>query len=296
MDEDTSSKHPARIPAHSRRAFLKGIGAAGVSVPLAAIAANAASRMPDVLSDPGANGLNLKTRRDRAFGKRLNAAIDDRQVKVPHQANNGDEALYPSGIANFTKGFSHNSFGEIDPTAYASYQAAVKTGKRADFDALPMGGVEPLVDPQAGLAFDLETYDPSQSSIPPFDTLSSPSLAAQMIETYWQALTRDVPFSQYGTNAMIASAVSELNGLSSFTGPRIGGNVTPQCVFRGFAPGELVGPYVSQLFLQPFSVGVMPFAGYMTTLPGDFGTDLTIVAEHAERRPVAAQSRILIRS
>jgi hypothetical protein len=30
-----------------------------------------------------------------------------------------------------------------------------------------MGGTEALVDPQAGLAYDLESYDPSQISIPP---------------------------------------------------------------------------------------------------------------------------------
>jgi hypothetical protein len=52
----------------------------------------------------------------------------------------------------------------------------------------------PLVDPQAGLAFDLETCDPSQNSIPPFATLASKNLASQMVEAYWMALTRDVPF------------------------------------------------------------------------------------------------------
>ncbi|MGO9452726.1 MAG: hypothetical protein ACLQDV_17040 [Candidatus Binataceae bacterium] len=133
---------------------------------------------------------------------------------------------------------------------YASYLAAVKTGKRADFDALPLGGTEPLVDPQAGLAYDLETYDPSQNSIPPFDTLTSPGLAAQMIEAYWQVRARDVPFSQYGTDATIGAAATELSGLSSFTGPHISGNVTPQSIFRGFTTGDVIGPYVSQ-FLHP---------------------------------------------
>ncbi|MFZ0677388.1 MAG: hypothetical protein WAN07_06815, partial [Candidatus Binatus sp.] len=153
--------------AHSRRAFLKGIGAAGVTVPFAAAVARAARRSPDVLSDPNSPTLNIKNRRDQAFTNRLNAAADDHQLKAPPHPNNGDEATYPSGIANFTKGFAHNSFGEVDPAVYASYLAAVNTGKRQDFDALVMGGTEPLVDPQAGLAYDLETYDPSQLSIPP---------------------------------------------------------------------------------------------------------------------------------
>ncbi|MGO9454088.1 MAG: vanadium-dependent haloperoxidase [Candidatus Binataceae bacterium] len=273
MAEHTPSKSQKRIPSHSRRAFLKALGAAGLTVPIASIASGASRhRMPDVLSGPGA--LNLQTRRDQSFNNRLNAAIDDHQVSPAPQVANGDEQTYPSGIANFTKGFPHNSFGEVDPSVYAAYLAAVKTGKRQDFDNLTMGGTERLVDPQSGIAFDLETLDQSQSSIPPFDTLSSPGLAAQMIEVYWQALTRDVAFNDYATDSSIADAVSELNGLSAFTGPRIGGNVTPQSVFRGFTPGDLIGPYVSQFFLQPFTIGAMPFVGYLTTLPPDFGTDL----------------------
>src|SRR5208283_2775050 len=207
MAKPDSGKHAKGTSVASRRAFLKGIGAAGVSVPLAAIVANAAGRrIPDVLSGPGV--LNLKARPGQAFNNRLNAAVDDLTLKVPSQANNGDEARYPSGIANFTKGFAHNSFDEVVPSVYASYLAAVKTGKRQDFDNLPMGGTEKLVDPQAGIAFDLEAYDVSQNSIPPFDTLTSPGLAAQMIEAYWEALTRDVSFSDYGTDPMIAAAVA----------------------------------------------------------------------------------------
>src|SRR5208282_6395048 len=104
--------------------------------------------------------------------------------------------------------------------------------------------------------------------------LTSPGLAAQMIEAYWQALTRDVAFSEYGTDPTIAAAAAELTGLPSFVGPRFSGSVTPQIAFRGFTAGDLIGPYISQFFLQPFSYGVMPFVGYMTTLSGDFVTDL----------------------
>jgi hypothetical protein len=251
------------------------MGAASATIPLAAIAARAAAhpRIPDVLSDPHSKVLDIEDRPPQAFNKRLDAASEDFRRKVPDQSNNGDEQLYPSGIANYTKGFAHNLFGEVDPGVYGSYLAAVRTGKRADFDALPMAGTEPLVDPQSGLAFDLEGFDVSQLSIPPFDTLTSPGLAAQMIEQYWMGLARDVPFSQYETDPTIADAISELNNLASYSGPRIGGSVTPQSLFRGFTAGDLIGPYVSQLFLQPFSIGVIPFVGYKTTLPGDFGAD-----------------------
>jgi PAP2 superfamily len=269
----SSKDHRAESKKSSRRAFLKGFGAATVaSIPLTAAVARGA--IPDVLSD-GLRELNLKVRPDEAFQKRLKAATSDRKIAIPPQPNNGDEAAFPNGIANYTKGLPHNSFGEVDPSAYASYLAAVKTGKRKDFDALPLGGNTPLVDPQAGLAFDLETCDPSQHAIPPFDRLTSPGLAAQMIESYWQALTRDVPFSQYESDPAIAAAAAELTGLKAFAGPRISGKVTAQTLFRGFTAGDIAGPFISQFFLQPFTYGVMPFAGYMTTLPGDFMTDYT---------------------
>src|ERR1700691_4148885 len=86
---------------HSRRAFLKGLTAAGVTAPVVAIATSAAARSKargaDVLSGTHSNVLNLKNRRDQAFNTRLNAAADDHAVKVPPHPNNGDETAYPSG-------------------------------------------------------------------------------------------------------------------------------------------------------------------------------------------------------
>ncbi len=297
QDSLTSAKRPDGLrPAHSRRAFLKGIGAAGAAVPLAAIAARAAAqaieRMPDVLSDNSSGEVNVNGRPKQAYDKRVSAAKDDRGVKVPPHPNNGDEVTYPSGIANYTKGFNHNSFGEVDPSVYASYLAAVKTGQRADFDALEMGGTVPLVDPQAGLAYDLETYDVSQNSIPPFDNLNSPGLAAQIVELYWLALARDIPYSQWESDPTIAAACAELSSLAAYSGPKIDGQVTPRCIFRGFTAGDVIGPYVSQLFLQPFNYGAIPFSGYKTTLPGDFGTDVSswLNIENGAPAPLAPEN------
>src|ERR1700721_2811424 len=89
---------------HSRRAFLKGLGAAGVAAPFMAIATSAAARskprIPDVLSNTHSQVLDLNDRRDEAFNKRLGAAVDDHGVKVPPHPTNGDEPTHPSGIAN----------------------------------------------------------------------------------------------------------------------------------------------------------------------------------------------------
>jgi membrane-associated phospholipid phosphatase len=273
-DQSSSSNiqenDPPSVP--SRRAFLKGLGALTLAgaVPTAAIAAN--TTMPDVLSDTHAPQLDLEARPNQAYRKKLAAASEDRQIRTPSHLNNGDEILFPNGTANFTKGLAHPRPCIVDPEIYAQYLSAIHTGKRADFDAIVTGGV-PLVDPQAGLAFDLETCDPSQNSIPPFATLTSKNLASQMVEAYWMALTRDVPFSQWDSDSTVAAACTELTGLSAFTGPRIDGQVTAQSLFRGFPQTDVLGPYVSQFFIQPFTYGVLPFVGYLTTLPGDFITD-----------------------
>ncbi len=292
--EPSSSVGQPRTP--SRRAFLKGFGVATIASAVPAVAAAAAhSVMPDVISDLHSSGkLNINARRNQAYQKRLAGRgrgfqAEDREA----DPNNGDEAKYPNGIANYTKGFPHDDFAEVDPAVYAAYRNAIKSGKRADFDALTLGGTIPLVDPQAGLAFDLETCDPSQNSIPPFDALDSPGLAAQMIESYWQALTRDVPFSQYTTDPTIAMAVAELNAASAFEGPKINGGSRSRRrpLFRGFTAGDAAGPFISQFFIQPFTYGVMPFQGYMTTLPGDFGIDVDSFLESSERRSAQSDSR-----
>jgi hypothetical protein len=72
-----------------------------------------------------------------------------------------------------------------------------------------------------------------------------------MVELYWQALARDVPFNQYDTSPITTAAVQDLNRLTAFHGPTAGGQVTTGTLFRGNVTGGLDGPYVSQFFWQP---------------------------------------------
>jgi hypothetical protein len=62
------------------------------------------------------------------------------------------------------------------------------------------------------------------------------------------ALARDVLFSSYGTDPIVAAAITSLN--NEF--PQFGGTtpVAAPNVFRGIFPGEQVGPYVSQFLLK----------------------------------------------
>lgn len=58
--------------------------------------------------------------------------------------NNGDEALYPNRIGNYSKGLPHQSNGEVVPAAYDALLAALRTGNPAAFDQIPLGGRENL--------------------------------------------------------------------------------------------------------------------------------------------------------
>jgi hypothetical protein len=69
----------------------------------------------------------------------------------------------------------------------------------------------------------------------------------------------DINFSDYETNPMVALAVAaEVSQLASFTGPKSHGSITPKTLFRGFAAGDVIGPYVSQFMLKSFGYG--PYA------------------------------------
>ena len=204
-----------------------------------------------------------------SYDFRVDAAkLELEQGAVPHPAN-GDEAQFPNGIANFTKGLPHDHLGETDVRIYQDYLTALGAGSQAALEELTLGGKVPLANPLAGLAFDLEGADSHQLAIPAALSFSSAQRAAEAVEVYWQAVLRDLPFSQYSTDPTAQLAVAELSALAAFTGPRDSqGKVTDATLFRGFTAGDLIGPYVSQLLLKPFSYGAALIgAGYKTELP-----------------------------
>jgi hypothetical protein len=82
------------------------------------------------------------------------------------------------------------------------------------------------------------------------------------------ALARDVPFSQYGLEPITAAALDDLNKLSDFRGPKASGEVTTGTLFRGFTPGDLIGPNFSA-FLLPLSLGTLSVAQKYNTYASD---------------------------
>jgi len=242
-----SREHPvgdskAELPSLSRRAFF-GVTATAAAVslvePLAGWnTAEAIEVGPQIGNE----------RLDAAYKLRLDSADRMLSQGIPVQTCNGDEDLYANKIGSYSKGLPHNAIGEVVPTAYATMLKALSSGDPSDFEDIPLGGTRKLVNPQAGLAYDTHGNDPHQFSLPPAPAFSSAEEAAEMVEIYWMALLRDSRFTN--PKPLAATAAAELSSLPAFKGPRIGGLVTPQTLFRDNLPGCLNGPYISQFLLR----------------------------------------------
>ncbi|MDJ0649395.1 MAG: vanadium-dependent haloperoxidase [Xenococcaceae cyanobacterium MO_188.B19] len=156
----------------------------------------------------------------------------------------------------------------------------------------------------AGLTFDLEGADAQAVTMPPAPTLDSVELAAEMAEVYLQALLRDVHFSQFRDSHQVTGTPvdSAKCGVCEYCPPqinvdkaieilnnvKIGGlnwfnsnccdlteeeqnrnrtTVNRQNIFRGIAPGDDKGPYLSQ-FLLIGNGGVNPNDSILTPADG----------------------------
>lgn len=179
---------------------------------------------------------------------------------------NGDEARFGASAA-FTKCLPHDTAGRVDPESYRGYLAALRSGSVDDFDRIRLGGVIKLANPRAAYAFALDGPETTQLACPPFPSLTSDALAAEALELYWQALTRDVAFEDYGADPLIAEACRELG--ASPLSSAYGGDVTPAVVFRGGRSGDRVGPYVSQFLWKEVPYGAIRLVPHVrTATPG----------------------------
>jgi hypothetical protein len=180
---------------------------------------------------------STNSRSDAAFELRERVAREQSRRPAASMTANGDETSLPDWIGCFTKGLPHNHLSEVEPGAYAALLSAIKSGKHADFERIPRGGGRKLNNPQSAFTFHLEGGDPHTFDIPPAPSLASETAAKETSELYWQALCRDVPFSNYAKSPIIAEAAKHLGA-------------TPKTVFRGPTKGDLEGPYISQFLLK----------------------------------------------
>jgi hypothetical protein len=146
---------------------------------------------PSAFADTGP--LDASQRRHRAFVIRRDAAIYQRDAPPTPSISNGDEEAYANRIASFTKGLPHNDRGEVDLNAYNAYLQALNSAQWDDFEAIPLGGTAKLSNPQAAYCYALEGADAAALASPAAPAFASAQAAGEMVEDYWQALTRDAP-------------------------------------------------------------------------------------------------------
>jgi hypothetical protein len=283
---DADSRSGGAWPtAPSRRKFLGQVGAATTAAAVLASPSvssaqviGAGSNSSDGVTLPA--GVN-NTRVIEAFELRVAEAIQDTRVPAAINVSNGDEARYPDKGGTYTKCLPHDSFGRVNLTAYQTFKTALNSGAFSDFEAIILGGTRTLNGPQGGLAFSLESLGNAQFGqplMPPAPVTAGDQNATELLEHYWASLLCDVAFTDYPLSSLAAQAAAELGSQPTYLGPRdSSGQVTPDLLFRGVFPGETLGPYLSQFFLQPTMFGAQPIDQQQVTyLPNiDYGTNFT---------------------
>jgi hypothetical protein len=192
---------------------------------------------------------------------------------LPNNVNNGDDELYSTRIGSYTKGMPHNDLGEVDPAVYNTYLQAINTGGRATFDAISTPGNITLRNIENIWSIDYLGPDSHQLYMPPAPAFASAEQAGEFAELYWQAVTRDIPFTEYGSNTLIAAAAADLNNMSVFRGPKINGQVTPETLFRGNTPGDVTGPFISQFLYKDIPYGALLVPQRILTSPAGYTSD-----------------------
>jgi len=276
-----------QISSPSRRRFLGragGLGAvaaASAMVPLAPLLGGKGSQ-----AEASVISYKDKTRAASSLAYRAGVAASE-AIDLRVLPDNGDAARFTDHSGSWSKVLLHDSLGIVNQAAWVSFTKALTSGKFADFEAIIVGnpgGTNPTAGfngPQSALAFDLEGLDSHATNIPPAPSVTSAQTAAEQVEHYWAALLRDTPVQEYVNSPLAAQAATDLNTLSyirSAANTIYPSPVTPQNLFRGqgfVGDGNVHGPYLSQLLLQPTFYGAQQLNQLMQTfLPGqDFLTD-----------------------
>lgn len=195
-------------------------------------------------------------------------------------------------IGNFHKTLQHDEFGEVDPQQYRDFMRTcleIEAGSPVKFERTPAYAIQAgdfaveadpgltrsvarFVSPLAAAAKEGFGPDPKDLEMLPAPSITSVGSAAEMVELYWMALLRDLPFSQF-TAANLANAVNQVrtafqNALDqdeALGSLRLGLDlpqtstgqldIRAETLFRSGLKDEEFGPLVSQFFLREVPYG-----------------------------------------
>lgn len=175
--------------------------------------------------------------------------------ELRHQANQSFCEVFPRVVVSqdtdlgstfaFTKALVHDANGQVKKEDLQQLiDLVIKCPCQSN--QLQLGGSMKLACPSA--VHSCSTDGPVKYDTPcaPPPASTSAETLIEMIELYWMALLRDIPFEYYESDALVQEACKELSKVSKQ-------KVTPEWLFRS-GPLE-TGYYVSQFLLQPFKEG-----------------------------------------
>jgi hypothetical protein len=122
----------------NRREFhgtVSATAAAAVALPTLSVLTQAQVYTDDI----GPQGGLARAEQSEEIRKRVAEA--ESNLDIPHHQDNGDEALYPNKIGNYSKNLKHDhTTGEVDLPAYEALISALAGGRFSDFEALATNG------------------------------------------------------------------------------------------------------------------------------------------------------------
>lgn len=165
--------------------------------------------------------------------------------------------------------------GEVVPESYERLRETLDQRGGGEFETIDdIEAGRPLVNPEASVSYNVYALDSNDVWAPPPPPFSSDTTGAELIELYWMAVLRDVPFADYEDHSLapdaareIAEAYTDAVGTARDEGTlddaqlRLFGDpyeeaITSDRLFRGTAHRVADGPYVSQFLLKDFPRGV----------------------------------------
>jgi hypothetical protein len=269
--EGTGAAQTDLCPAGCEEGPLKGVARADTAQKRRYSAADYERNMP-IPSHP-CNG------DEATFGFSLNF-FANYSKGMPHPSNFGE--VDPNAYCTYKRALASGkpSDFELIPlgcgacTSTGSPQTGGVTNDAESRLAPPQPSTPPqqrrLQNPQAGYNFDLEGKDYHQliNHVQSLNPIAFPAAynfrsneeAVEIVENYWQSLTRDVAFFDYNNinpDPTVKQAADELQSYGAlYKGPRdTNGTVTPRVYSRGILPGDTIGPYLSQFFLRNIPYG-----------------------------------------
>jgi len=289
----TIEKTPSSTPDRriSRRTVLRAVGTVGATVTAWArgFATPSAAVESKDSTDTEQSSSNVHQRMEAEYETRNGCArshLVDTDAPV-HASNSriSEQAV----VSKFGKSLVHDQATGLPTTeAYESLVTACEQGQgydqiqqasldQYDVDASGIDAIDPppfvdephnlspkpLIQPESAWAYMAEGASTAQLQIAVPPAFDSEETGAEMVELYWRALTRDVPFHEYGDNDIVEDAARELDSIAGYKGPGSDADPTSDTVdtdnvFRGITPGAQAGPYVSQMLWKDRNLGGGP--------------------------------------